>query len=98
MDWDDRLRTVKWVDVPPASMRPMTSGDPAPGRQRSAQDVKREERESRKEKKGGGSNAAAQAAAAAEAAEKERNEEEMRKRMDAAQEPPRPCKRKVRRE
>lgn len=96
MDWDDRLRTVNWVDLPVANARPATSSEQTGGRPRSTQDQKREDRESRTNKKGASNAAAQAAAAAAEAAERERNEEEMRRKMNATNEVPRPTKKKVR--
>ncbi|XP_071959113.1 hydrocephalus-inducing protein homolog isoform X2 [Antedon mediterranea] len=91
-DWDDRLRTVKWVDISQIPTRPNTSAEGV-NRPKSTQDGKKDEKEGKKENKRGAAAAAAAAAAAQEQMEKERSEEEMlRKEMMEA---PKPSKKKV---
>ncbi|XP_033116735.1 hydrocephalus-inducing protein homolog isoform X2 [Anneissia japonica] len=92
-DWDDRLRTVKWVDITMASTRPSTND--ATNRPKSTQDIKKEEKEKEGKHKRGAAAAAAAAAAAQEQMEKERCEEEMMKKTKEMMETPRPSKKKV---
>ncbi|XP_022080460.1 hydrocephalus-inducing protein homolog isoform X2 [Acanthaster planci] len=101
-DWDDRMRTVKWVDIPVAALlRPPTSGEASAARPKSNQDAKKEEKEAKKEHRKGGAKekeAAAAKEAATELMDKEKTEEEIRRKIAAgelAAEVPRPSKKKV---
>ncbi|XP_033625714.1 hydrocephalus-inducing protein homolog [Asterias rubens] len=98
-DWDDRLRTVKWVDIPVAALRPPTSGDTPGNRPKSNQDAKKEEKETKKEhRKGGAKDKEAAKEAAMEQMDKEKTEEELRRKIAAGEiviEVPKPAKKKV---
>nr|XP_006823299.1 PREDICTED: hydrocephalus-inducing protein homolog [Saccoglossus kowalevskii] len=89
-DWDDRMRVVKWIDVPTQPARQQVSAEAA-SRPKSNSELKKEERESKRDHK-------KQAELEKERErerERERLEEEMRKKAMEPVQTPRPAKRKV---